>query len=338
VRDFKYIRKVSFKKGIRVHIIERKGIPFITERYKKRWGIPIGILIFFVTIQILSGYIWIIEVEGNHKVKNDEILSICEEIGITVGIKQDGIYQKLKREELLQKTDELAWASLNIEGCRLTVNVTEVKEPVGNKKYSNLKASHDGIIERIDIVSGNSVVKVRDVVKKGDLLVSGIVETADITRFVNSKGTIIAKTQREIVLEEKFTQTVKVTTGKVKNKSVLNFFGVKIPLFLGSEDGLYNESLKEETLKLFGQALPIKIHKKRFEFYKEKEIKFSYDDLCRRLENKLEGELNKIKSKEIKVISKEFSRTSDKVTLFVTVEAKENIAVEDFLLISAGNS
>jgi len=338
VRDFRYIRKVAFTKGTRVHILQKKGVPFITERYKKRFGIPIGIVIFFAIIYIMSGYIWIVDVEGNHKVKSDEILALCQKIGVEEGIKRNSIYPKLKREKLLQMSDELAWASLNMEGCRLTVSVTEVKEPAKQKKYSNLKASADGVIERIDIVSGTSVVKVSDAVKKGDLLVSGIVETKDTTRFVNSKGTVIAKTEREIVLEEMFTQKIKVPSGEVANKSVLSVFGLKIPIYLGKEKGNYEESLKTEALKLFGQTLPIKIHKKRFEFYNEKKIEFSYEELCKRLEARLEKEIKNIKCEEYEIVEKEFIHNGDRVTLIARITARENIADEDILLISAGNS
>ena len=67
-------------------------------------------------------------------------------------------------------------------------------------------ATADGIIKKMDIVSGNSVVKVGQAVKKGDLLVSGIIETVDGTRFVKSKGTVLATSEKEITLRENFKQ------------------------------------------------------------------------------------------------------------------------------------
>ena len=49
----------------------------------------------------------------------------------------------------------------------------------------------------MDITSGTSVVSVGQAVKKGDLLVSGIIETADVTRFVNSRGKVYAKIKNQ---------------------------------------------------------------------------------------------------------------------------------------------
>lgn len=334
VRDFKAIRKISRNKGVRVHILTKIGIPFITERYKKRWGIVAGAVIFFFLIEFMSGYIWIIDINGNHKVSDEKILAACAEIGIKEGIGKKSFNPKTQRERLLLRLDGIAWASLNVEGSRLTVNVTETRKEKEEKTYSNLKSDSDGVIEKIDIVSGISVVKVGDAVKKGDLLVSGIVETADDTRFVNSKGTVTARVEEKIVLRENFEQKTAVPTGAVKTKHVLDFFGIKIPLYLGREPKNYESSKRVTKAELFGQKIPLRLYEKRFEFYEEKTVKYSYEDLCERLENKLE---NQIKGKKVKIISKEFSRDDKSVTLTVTAETVKNIVFEDILLINAGN-
>lgn len=338
VRDFRHIRKIARGKGVRVHILKKRGLPFITERYKKRFGILVGAVLFFLILELMSGYIWIIDINGNQSVSDSEILAACNNIGIHVGIKKNSIYPKIEREKLLLELDKIAWASLNIEGSRLTVNVTETKQAEdGNKSYSNLKADTDGIIEKMDIVSGTSVVKVGDAVKKGDLLVSGIIETADDTRFVNSKGTVTAKTERTMILSEDYKQKISVPTGEVKTKSVLELFGFKMPLYLGVENEPYEESKKTVTAKLFGQNLPIKIYKKRFEFYSERLVTYNYDELCGRLEKCLAEEIEACNSESYKILKKEFSKNNTTVTLTAVIELKENIVYEDVLLINAGN-
>ena len=337
LRDFRHIRHIAAGQKIRVHILKKSGLPFVTQRYKRRFGILAGAVLFFCILEFMSGYIWIIDINGNHNVKDEEILAACEKIGITEGIKKDSIYPKFEREKLLLELDDIAWASLNIEGSRLTVNVTEIREYDREKVYSNLKSTADGIIEKMDIVSGNSVVKVGDAVKKGDLLVSGIIETADSTRFVNSRGTVTARTERKIVLKEDYLQKMPVPTGEVKSKSVLDFYGFEIPLYLGRETENYEYSQKSRQLKLFGQSLPIFIHTKRFEFYKEKNVKYDYEQLCDNLTERLEEEISGIECESSRVISKEFSDDGTGVTLTAVVELEENIVFEDILLIDAGN-
>lgn len=334
VRNFKKLRKISKGRKVRLHIIEKKGLPFLIERYKKRFGIVVGALLFFLIIELMSGYIWIIDVNGNEKVKDAQILAAAKSIGIHEGIKKNSITPKVEREKLLLKLDSIAWASLNIEGSRLTINVTETKKKEESKNYSNLKASADGIIEKIEVTSGNCVVRPGDAVKKGDLLVSGIIETADSTRFVNSKGSIIAKTYQTLEFSEEYTQTVHINTGKQKKKTVLEIFGVKLPLYLGFETEPYESSKSTKAVTLFGQNLPIRIHTKKFKFYKENVIKYKYEKLCERLEKKLLKELD---DKDYEILKKEFSKNGQEVVLTAQVQVIENIAYEDILLFNTGN-
>ena len=335
VKDFKFLRSVIRGKGVRVHILKKRGVPFILNRYRKRSGILVGAVLFFVIIQLMSGYIWIIDVEGNQKVSTEKILSSCHSVGLDIGVRKDSFYPKLKREELMLRLDGVAWSSLNVEGSRLTVNVTEIKESDKEKTYSNLKAASDGIIEKMDITSGTSVVSVGQAVKKGDLLVSGIIETADVTRFVNSRGKVYAKTEEEIVLSENYSQKHSVPTGKTKVKTVIETFGLKIPLYLGTEKGLFETEKNEKNLKLFSSNLPLKIHTKKYTFLKEGRVTYSYDELCRRLEKRLNNLMEKTENGELKL--KEFIKTEKGVTLKAEAERKQNIAIEDNLIISAGN-
>ncbi len=334
VRDFRNLRLIK-PENSGVHILKRRGLPFVTERYKNRVGIPVGLILFFIILQLLSGYIWVIDINGNHKVSDSEIKAACQKIGITEGIAANSIYPKAKRESLLLELDEIAWAGINIEGSRLTVNVTEVKGKTEDKGFSNLKASCDGIIEKIDVISGTSVVKVGQAVKKGDLLVSGIIETADGTRFVNSKGTVTAKVKKELVLKEKFKQRAKIPTGKVKKKCVLEIFGLQIPLYLGGEKGEYAANKSKTQLSLFGSNLPIIIHKKEFSFFDSREVTYRYEDNVKRLEKRLQAECEK--KGEYSVFEKEFSKTQEEVVLKAVIEGKENIEYSDILLINAGN-
>ena len=88
-------------------------------------------------------------------------------------------------------------------------------------------------------------------------------------------------------------------------------------------------------MKIFGTTVPVSVYKKSFCFQREQPIKYNYDKLCQRLENKLE---NRLRNEDgAKVIKKEFSDDENGVTLKVLVEREENIAVSDILLINAGN-
>ena len=325
------VQRVLFR-SIKVHILEKRGFPFFIRKYNKRFGIVLGLIIFFSFLQIMSGYIWIIDVVGNETVKESEIISHCEEIGIKQGIRKSKISPKADAQELLLKNDKLAWGSLNIEGCRLTVNVTEITEKdADNSIATNLVATADGIVKHIDVKSGNCLVKVGDVVKKGDVLVSGIIENMSETKFVRCRGEIFAETQTEVILKENLTRKETVPNGKLKNKRAFEFFTLKIPLYLGAEKGLFETENSVWQLKLFGQNLPIKIHTKKFIFKTEHTVKISPEKAEEKLKDRLKTEYKgSVKTQQI-------THTKEYAQLYAVMVDSRNIAKSENLIFGVGN-
>ena len=334
VKDFKRLPKILKRSGLRLHILNKTGFPFFINRYKRRFGIFAGIVIFFAVLQFMSGFIWIIEVEGNKTVTDREILAICEEIGVKIGVKRNSIDTKNTPQDLLLKTDKLSWGSFNIEGCKLTVNVTEiVPKTEDNTVATNLKAAKDGIIEKIDVTSGNPVVKVGDIVKKGDLLVSGITETMRDTKFVHSIGTVTAKTEETITLFEPFIKKTETLTGKTAKRRVLEIFGIKIPLYIGKEKGNFKTEFNCKNLKLLSQNIPIKIYTKKFIFIKKENEKRDYDKLCNQLANQLELQSQK---ENFSVKTKDLTQNENGVTLTAVVTKTEDITYSENLIFTIG--
>lgn len=332
IKDFKKLKKLMRGSKTRIHICEKHGLPFKIQKHRNRSGLFLGIIIIFILSQYLSSYIWVIDVVGNSVVDKTEILNSLKKIGISEGIKATHINPKVQREKLLLECEDLAWASLNIEGSRLTVNVTEINDTKPSSTPTNLKASADGIIEKIDVTSGNCIVKVGDTVKKGDLLVSGINENLHSTSFVKSLGSIYAETTREYTLTKSFEQTVAYKTGETKTKKVLDFFTFKFPLYLGKETKDYSSSTKCKNIKLFQKSLPIKIYTREFEYIEKEKITFTKEELYKQLEEELKNKAKKESISKFTISSKEYIETKDSITLKVIIKAKENIAVSEKIL------
>ncbi len=290
VKDFKKLPKIFRHQGVRLHILKRWGLPFFTNKYKRRFGVFAGLLIFILMLNILSNFVWVIEVRGNKSVSYKEIITDCRKIGVKEGIPAKSLDAKNKAQELLLLNDKLSWASFNIEGCVLTVDITEIT-PKDEVEFlaSNLVADSDGIIKHIDVTVGNCVVKVGDTVKKGDVLVSGIIENENGTKFVKSRGKIIADTVTVTELTQNYITKESVLNGRQKSKTVLELFTFKIPLYLGAEKGEYESSYKAENLKLFGNAIPIRLHEKQFIFKETKDVKLDFDLACERLSKQIEA-------------------------------------------------
>lgn len=339
VGDFKRLPRLIIKSGLRVHILDRYGLPFFTERYKKRYGIPVGTAVFFAFLTFMSGFVWSVEAAGNGNIPENEIIAECRELGITEGMRKGEILPASAKLQLLLKDNRLSWCAFNIEGCYLTVDVTEAKKKEeDNSVPTNLKAAADGIIKKIDVTAGNCIVKVGDTVAAGDILVSGIEERAEGTRFVHSIGSITAATEREITVTANYRQKITLKTGKKKTKRVLSFFGIKIPLYLGCEKGTYNAETSVKALKLFGKKIPIAIYEKRFEFTEETEKNYDRNALEKELERLFSEKVKLEISGDFQVKNREIDEIQGGLRLKTVVSAEENIAVQDIMLFNTGNS
>lgn len=339
VGDFKRLPRLIIKSGLRVHILDRYGLPFFTERYKKRYGIPVGAAVFFAFLTFMSGFVWSVEAAGNGNISENEIIAECRELGITEGMRKGEISPASAKLQLLLKDNRLSWCAFNIEGCYLTVDVTEAKKKEeDNSVPTNLKAAADGIIKKIDVTAGNCIVKVGDTVAAGDILVSGIAERAEGTRFVHSIGSITAATEREITVTANYRQKITLKTGKKKTKRVLSFFGIKIPLYLGCEKGTYNAETSVKALKLFGKKIPIAIYEKRFEFTVETEKNYDRNALEKELERLFSEKVKLEISGDFQVKNREIDEIQGGLRLKTVVSAEENIAVQDIMLFNTGNS
>ena len=147
----------------------------------------------------MGNFVWQIYVVGNVKISEKTILEAGESIGIKIGVSAKEINTLKNKEELLLSVNGIAWASLNLEGSRLTININEA---IDNDKTdnlpSNIYAKTDCVIKKLDIKSGIPLVKKGDAVLKGDLLVTGIIDlpNAQIKEFVKSNAIIIGETNR----------------------------------------------------------------------------------------------------------------------------------------------
>ena len=137
-KDFKKLRCIRPRKIAKIHIIRKRGLPFKTVKYKNRFGFIVGFVIFVVLIEFLSGFIWMIKIEGNKYVKDNEIVNLCEKNNIKIGTRIKNIDTLKSAQQLLIAHNKLAWASLNIEGTLLTVNLSETRNE-SKRRWRNQK-------------------------------------------------------------------------------------------------------------------------------------------------------------------------------------------------------
>lgn len=337
LKDFKKLRKIKRKTDAKIKIFKKRGIPFIIGKYKKRTGFLTGIILFFIILETMSGFIWKIDVHGNKNIDDKTIINSCKKIGISEGKRYKKSILDKKSQELLLDLDNLSWAAINEEGCILSVDVSEIKDKNNKEKPGNIKSSADGIITKIDITSGMPLVKVGDAVSKDELLVSGIIEGKNTTQFVKSKGDIFADTQRSVESTEDYRIVIKEKTKKREKRAVLSLFGLKIPLFIGDCTEENVNSTTHKQFKLLKKEIPIALTVKEYTICDTKKEIRSKNKLEKILieKNKKYIEKNFGKNAKITDFKTEFSKSGAKVTTYFTTN--ENIAVPESIIVEDQN-
>jgi len=340
IASFKRLRSYKRKIPCRIHITQKVGLPFFIAKNKNRYGFVCGFAVFAAIIYFLSGCIWNICISGNKNIKSSDILDSLNRIGIYEGAFKSEIDAEEKRNELILEQKGLSWAAINIEGSKITVDVTETKILEENDdSAANLVSSEDGIIKKIEVKRGVTEVKVGDTVQKGQLLVSGIKEYDDgSVGFVRAKGNIYAEVEYSFKTVQPFKVTEFIKTGEKKEKKVLNFFNLKIPLFLGGVDVPYVTYQENIKISSGDSYLPIKIITKSF-FKTEEKTYFLTTQQAEKRAEKLAEEKVKELTQGGKIIDKNHQITVDKENLVVTTKIKclKDIVFEEKLLLDTSN-
>lgn len=196
ISDYRKIRLAAKKSGVKTRINSKHGLPFFINKYKPRIGIPIGAAAGVILIIVLSNFIWSVSITGAQTVSETKIKQVLSENGIkTGGYKNNLDVQKIERDTMLE-IDEIGWMSVNITGNIASI---EIKEKAQKPKIDssttpcNIKAKCDGVITDIKSKKGNVQVKKGSGVAKGDLLVSGIIETKMNTlQYVRANAEVFA--------------------------------------------------------------------------------------------------------------------------------------------------
>lgn len=235
VKNYRKLRSVAKKSGCKLTITEKDGLPFYLHKNKKRVGILISVLFFAVFMTIMNRFVWIIEVTGTDTVGHEEIIRITEELGLKKGSMVSSLdTAAISRLAVNHFNGRLLWMAINIKGSKATIEVRDyIDEHIDEsfKEPCNLVADFDGTLLTVEIFNGDREVFPGNAVKKGDLLISGVVENRDMScTYCEARGKITAL--HEVSLKKKYSDN-DLSAYSLKNdvtRNYLDVFSLKIPL------------------------------------------------------------------------------------------------------------
>lgn len=226
VKDFFRLRGIGKISGCKIKAASRKGAVFKIKKYRKRTALFAGIFLFFIIVKSLSLFVLDIKITGCEETNPSAIMNQLEECGLKRGTFNYKLKGSKIAQRLMAKNKSLAWVGITVRGSCVDVEVVEKKlspDMYKDGEFYNIVASADGIVEEFFLKKGFPVVKKGDVVKKGQLLVSGVSDSRFKTAvFKNPDADIKITSWISVSKEIKTEKTVENLTGKkVVNRGII---------------------------------------------------------------------------------------------------------------------
>lgn len=183
IRGYFALAPILKKTKTKVHIMEKTGVPFLMHRYRKRKIFFMGVLLCCMTVHMCSHFIWQIEIYGNCARTTDVLLDYLESENVHHGIRKEKLNCEEIETMLRIKYNDIIWASAQIKGTRLIIQLKENTDITMDEKTeeveSDIVSDKDAVIVKMVTRKGTPVVSEGDVIKKGDILVSGRITIVD---------------------------------------------------------------------------------------------------------------------------------------------------------------
>lgn len=309
-RDLKELQDIAKNCGIELKTAEYDSLSARLFRYRRRFGLLIGILLAFTAALYFSQVVVTIEIEGNSVVSDEVILSALEELDIKAGTPVCKINIPYCENKLRLMIDDVAWAGIRHTGSRLVVQVTEVEhvpEMLLDRVPCNIVASRNAEISSVLVRSGQLKHIVGDYVPKGTILISGVDETENGRTFVHhAMGDIRGIYEENVSFSAPFHAEEALPTGRTDTQRTLRLFSLDIPLYFGKSNYSSPSETKEKNAVIFGHELPLGIKTRTVSETAVTEKDYTEEELTEKLiervylyENNFLGNGTKILSRDI---------------------------------------
>jgi similar to stage IV sporulation protein len=205
VKNYKKLKPIFRKTRLLPKIDKKHGLPFFLYINRKRKGFFIGIIMCMILVYIMSLYIWDISIQGGSKYTPEALLKFLAKNEIKAGIKKKHIDGNKIEEGIRLAYKDIGWVSVEVKGTRLIIKITETNMPAPIEEAtapSHMVATKDVVIKEIITRTGTPMVKPGDVVKKGDIMVSGILEVKDDFDGILERKPVIASADIVAVLSQ----------------------------------------------------------------------------------------------------------------------------------------
>ena len=237
-RDWKRLRRLTAKLDCELTPLGWRGTPFFLGRMRYRYGLWVTLGLCSLLLLWGSFFIWDIEIEGNETVPDREILRALEKYDVAFGTFGYDVNSFQLRNDLLLELPELSYIAINVRGSRAYVQVRErvdAPEIIDKRQPGNTVATKDALVTAIEPWNGEKVVLPGTMVRAGQLLISGVVDSGyGGSRQVAGMGKVYGRTWYTLRCRVPLTVEEKVYTGEKTVRRAVLLGKNRVNLYIGS--------------------------------------------------------------------------------------------------------
>lgn len=306
--------KIAEKCACEAEVKARVGGPVEAKKLKKRpalWVLP---MLLMALLAASSLFIWRIDITGNETVSETEILNALEDSGVYIGSFHPAFTSDNIRSMVLVRVPELKWISVSVHGSRAVIDVrerTEIPELLEEDKGVRLIAGHSGVIEKMEVLQGNPLLKKGQAALETETLIDGAVPSAlgDV-EILHASGRVFARTWQELTAILPLDFESKEYTGEKKTRFALEIGGSRINFYSKSRisDKDYDTIINRQRLGVRGFfELPLVLVQETALAFERVELRRTDSEARAVLEQLLNEELTARLGKEGSVTSSAFT-------------------------------
>lgn len=281
--DINRLTALAEEQHLTVEIAAKKGLYYVTRGYHLRFGAVIGFILAIFMTGFFSDRTAVIEIGGCVNIPEQRILDHLKSEGIYIGSDLSKTDLRAAERHILIMDKDIAWIGIRRTGSRVLAEIQEIdtKPPMTDSAAPrNIIAARDAQIKSVRILQGQLIPIVGDGVKKGDILVSGVVDTKyGRNYYVHSQGQITGVYTEKMTFSAELCSEERICTGEIEKKA-LSLFGKRFVYFSEGDTPSDHEYYEEEfPLKIGKIVLPVSIVEMHYRAMETAEISRTEDEV-----------------------------------------------------------
>lgn len=275
VKQLKQTKTFLESKELDYQVIRHEGLLLKTLIFLTKKEVILPIIFSCFILYILSNIVWKVDIEKVEPMIQPVVKEELEKLGLYTGAWQPNIPRnETIKLTILDHLDTLQYFNIYYEGTTyyIEAEMKDMQQEKEAKGPQHLIANKNGVIEQFAVKQGEIKKSVHDVVKKGDILVSGIIEQPNMVddknkkskdQFIRAEGEVYANTWYEMTVTSPLASNIEKITGEYFHRYYIQISKYSVPIWGKINPPFQAQTKHKETqdIKLLQWTLPFKVIK-----------------------------------------------------------------------------